>query len=58
MSSSTSSGYNMSESVYNGFQGVSDNTSLRKVSNSSTERDSCFGSYTDEYRNTGEIIKY
>ena len=54
-SSYTSSGPSMSG--YQGYKASRDNGDLRKVSNSSTESDSCFGSYTEESRSTGEMTR-
>ena len=40
---------------YQGYKASRDNSDMRKVSNSSTESDSCFGSYTEESRSMGKI---
>ena len=42
---------------YQGYKASRDNGDMRKVSNSSTESDSCFGSYTEESRSMGEITE-
>ena len=49
-SSYTSPGLSMSGSGLQGYK-----AGLRKVSNSSTESDSCFGSYTEEHRSMGNM---
>ena len=51
-SSYTSPGLSMSGSGLQGYK-----AGLRKVSNSSTESDSCFGSYTEEHRSMGNMAK-
>ena len=49
-SSYTSPGLSMASPGLQGYK-----SDLRKVSNSSTESDSCFGSYTEEHRSMGNM---
>lgn len=42
---------------YQGYKASRDNGDMRKVSNSSTESDSCFGSYTEESRSMGKMTE-
>ena len=51
------SSYTSNMSGYQGYKVSRDNSDLRKVSNSSTESDSCFGSYTEESRSMGEMTR-
>ena len=53
-SSYTSPGLSMG---YQGYKASRDNSDMRKVSNSSTESDSCFGSYTEESRSMGKMTE-